>query len=153
MKQALATVASTILLLAVTACSTVEPTKAPEVKYRSFSVAPLPVGSSSLDPGAAERLNPALKAAIIDALTRKGYVEEDQGKGDFIVKVHTEYFPDVASPISDQRALYIGFFDRSTDLDIWRTSRGRISPHTLDAEALRQGVLEMLASVPEVPSH
>src|SRR4051812_44617334 len=105
------TVAFTVLVFTVTGCSTPKTPRAESVRYRTFSIAPLPSASSSFDAAATERLNPVLRAAIVEGLTTKGYREEMQSDEDFIVKVHTEYYSDGLKPESDQRALYIGMFD------------------------------------------
>jgi hypothetical protein len=153
MKTKVISFAFTILLLAAGGCSTHKDLTTQRVKYRTFSIAPLPSTSPPSDPTASERLNPIVKAAIEEGLTSKGYQEESQSPGDLIVKVHTEYYSDGTSPEIDQRALCISMFDWRSNMDVWRTSRSRTSRDSLDPELLRKGVLEMLSSIPTIPAH
>jgi hypothetical protein len=151
MRSGLVILAGIIVLIGA-ACGTPERAPVTTGQYRTFSVGSLPLGSPSLDPAAAERLNHTLRAAIVEALTDKGYLEASQADGDLIVKVHTEYYQDFSMTSSEQRALAIALLDSRKNQEIWRTNRGRSSPYALEPDVLRKGVLEMLASVPEASS-
>jgi hypothetical protein len=128
-------------------CGTTESLKVESPKYLTFSMAPLPTGTSAADPAVSAQLDQTLRASIVEGLTSKGYSEVPPREGDFTVKVHTEYYNDIVGRF-EQRSLSIGFYDSKNNLEIWRATRGRSSPYTLDADALRKGVLNMLASLP-----